>query len=105
MSTSAHPSSSPTAEPYETPDNVENFDYVLNSVSPLNLMKFWQLPRYSNLQKRAIDCTLRPSSPTPAKSSSNSKRASGSISTSPSSAAALVSTSPTSVRSATQAGR
>jgi len=45
------------SDPYSTPDNVENFDYILNSV-PLNLMKFWQLPRYSSLLKRAIDRTL-----------------------------------------------
>ncbi|KAF5538678.1 amino-acid oxidase [Fusarium mexicanum] len=45
------------SEPFSTPNNVENFDYVLNSV-PLNLMKFWKMPRYSSLLKRAIDRTL-----------------------------------------------
>ncbi|OAG15148.1 hypothetical protein CC77DRAFT_482512 [Alternaria alternata] len=45
------------ADAFSTPDNIENFDYVLNSV-PLNLMKFWRLPRYSSLLKRAIDRTL-----------------------------------------------
>jgi monoamine oxidase len=45
------------AEPFTTPNHVENFDYVLNSV-PLNLMKFWDLPPYSSLLKRAIDRTL-----------------------------------------------
>ncbi|KAH7179885.1 uncharacterized protein B0J16DRAFT_291468 [Fusarium flagelliforme] len=45
------------SEPFTTPNNVENFDYVLNSV-PLNLLKFWKLPRYSSLLKRAIDRTL-----------------------------------------------
>ncbi|CVL06289.1 L-amino-acid oxidase [Fusarium mangiferae] len=45
------------SEPFSTPNNVDNFDYVLNSV-PLNLMKFWKMPRYSSLLKRAIDRTL-----------------------------------------------
>lgn len=45
------------AEPFNTPNNVETFDYVLNSV-PLNLLKFWKLPPYSSLLKRAIDRTL-----------------------------------------------
>lgn len=45
------------SEPYNTPNNIENFDYVLNSV-PLNMMKFWDLPKYSSLLKRAIDRTL-----------------------------------------------
>lgn len=45
------------AEPFETPDNVDHFDYILNSV-PLNLMKFWKLPPYSSLLKRSIDRTL-----------------------------------------------
>ncbi|KAJ4269838.1 hypothetical protein NW762_001507 [Fusarium torreyae] len=45
------------SDPFKTPNNVENFDYVLNSV-PLNLLKFWKLPRYSSLLKRAIDRTL-----------------------------------------------
>ncbi|KAF5700850.1 amino-acid oxidase [Fusarium mundagurra] len=45
------------SEPFSTPNNVENFYYVLNSV-PLNLMKFWKMPRYSSLLKRAIDRTL-----------------------------------------------
>ncbi|KAK2936613.1 Sodium:neurotransmitter symporter [Fusarium oxysporum f. sp. vasinfectum] len=45
------------SKPFSTPNNVENFDYVLNSV-PLNLMKFWKMPRYSSLLKRAIDRTL-----------------------------------------------
>ncbi|KAL2292532.1 hypothetical protein FJTKL_09489 [Diaporthe vaccinii] len=45
------------AEPFETTDRVENFDYVLNSV-PLNLLKFWDLPPYSSLLKRAVDRTL-----------------------------------------------
>ncbi|KAH8654394.1 hypothetical protein BGZ61DRAFT_500553 [Ilyonectria robusta] len=45
------------AEPFETPNNIENFDYVLNSV-PLNLLKFWDMPPYSSLLKRAIDRTL-----------------------------------------------
>ncbi|KAL5625741.1 hypothetical protein FOBRF1_000084 [Fusarium oxysporum] len=45
------------SEPFSTPNNVENFDYILNSV-PLNLMKFWKMPRYSSLLKRAIDRTL-----------------------------------------------
>ncbi|KEY68538.1 hypothetical protein S7711_08812 [Stachybotrys chartarum IBT 7711] len=43
--------------PFTTPNNIENFDYVLNSV-PLNLMKFWKLPAYSSLLRRAIDRTL-----------------------------------------------
>jgi monoamine oxidase len=54
MSVSWKPTGS---EPYTTLDNISNFDYVLNSV-PLNLMKFWHLPRYSSLLKRAIDRTL-----------------------------------------------
>jgi monoamine oxidase len=45
------------SEPFKTANNIENFDYVLNSV-PLNLLKFWKLPRYSSLLKRAIDRTL-----------------------------------------------
>ncbi|PCD37162.1 hypothetical protein AU210_005666 [Fusarium oxysporum f. sp. radicis-cucumerinum] len=45
------------SDPFSTPNNVENFDYILNSV-PLNLMKFWKMPRYSSLLKRAIDRTL-----------------------------------------------
>ncbi|KAF2014203.1 L-amino-acid oxidase [Aaosphaeria arxii CBS 175.79] len=45
------------AEPFNTPDSVETFDYVLNSV-PLNLLKFWKLPKYSSLLKRAIGRTL-----------------------------------------------
>jgi len=45
------------AEPFNTTDTVETFDYVFNSV-PLNLMKFWDLPKYSSLLKRAIDRTL-----------------------------------------------
>ncbi|KAI1029319.1 hypothetical protein LB504_010701 [Fusarium proliferatum] len=45
------------SEPFSTLNNVDNFDYVLNSV-PLNLMKFWKMPRYSSLLKRAIDRTL-----------------------------------------------
>ncbi|KAM0188804.1 hypothetical protein ACHAPI_010413 [Fusarium lateritium] len=45
------------SDPFKTTNNVENFDYVLNSV-PLNLLKFWKLPRYSSLLKRAIDRTL-----------------------------------------------
>ena len=43
--------------PFTTPNTVENFDYVLNSV-PLNLMKFWELPPYSSLLKRSIERTL-----------------------------------------------
>ncbi|KAJ1323477.1 FAD-dependent oxidoreductase [Microdochium nivale] len=45
------------SDPFETSDSVESFDYVLNSV-PLNLLKFWRLPPYSSLLKRAIDRTL-----------------------------------------------
>ncbi|KAH6949151.1 hypothetical protein DER45DRAFT_600098 [Fusarium avenaceum] len=45
------------SDPFKTANNVENFDYVLNSV-PLNLLKFWKLPPYSSLLKRAIDRTL-----------------------------------------------
>ncbi|KAK2604032.1 hypothetical protein N8I77_006992 [Diaporthe amygdali] len=45
------------ADPFETSESIENFDYVLNSV-PLNLMKFWDMPPYSSLLKRAIDRTL-----------------------------------------------
>lgn len=45
------------SEPFGTPNSIENFDYVLNSV-PLNLMKFWKMPPYSSLLKRAIDRTL-----------------------------------------------
>ncbi|KAM0492481.1 hypothetical protein ACHAP8_009836 [Fusarium lateritium] len=45
------------SDPFKTPNKIENFDYVLNSV-PLNLLKFWKLPRYSSLLKRAIDRTL-----------------------------------------------
>ncbi|KAH7357946.1 flavin-containing amine oxidoreductase-domain containing protein [Plectosphaerella cucumerina] len=45
------------AEPFSTVDQVDRFDYVLNSV-PLNLMKFWKLPPYSSLLKRSIDRTL-----------------------------------------------
>lgn len=45
------------SDPFKTTNNVENFDYVLNSV-PLNLLKFWKLPPYSSLLKRAIDRTL-----------------------------------------------
>jgi monoamine oxidase len=45
------------SEPFTTPNSVDNFDYILNSV-PLNLMKFWKLPPYSGLLKRAIDRTL-----------------------------------------------
>ncbi|KAH8173710.1 flavin containing amine oxidoreductase domain-containing protein [Sarocladium implicatum] len=44
-------------DPFETPNSVENFDYILNSV-PLNLMKFWDLPPYSSLLRRSIDRTL-----------------------------------------------
>lgn len=44
-------------EAFETPNNIVNFDYVLNSV-PLNLMKFWDMPPYSSLLKRSIDRTL-----------------------------------------------
>lgn len=46
-----------SAEPFTTPNTVETFDYVLNSV-PLNLMKFWTLPSYSNLLQRAVSRTL-----------------------------------------------
>ncbi|KIL85443.1 hypothetical protein FAVG1_11400 [Fusarium avenaceum] len=45
------------SNPFKTTNTVENFDYVLNSV-PLNLLKFWKLPPYSSLLKRAIDRTL-----------------------------------------------
>lgn len=45
------------AEPFNTANSIENFDYVLNSV-PLNLMKFWDLPPYSSLLKRSIDRTI-----------------------------------------------
>jgi monoamine oxidase len=45
------------SDPFTTSDNVSHFDYVLNSV-PLNLMKFWDLPPYSSLLKRAVDRTL-----------------------------------------------
>ncbi|KAI8244148.1 L-amino-acid oxidase [Colletotrichum sp. SAR 10_96] len=45
------------AEPFNTPEEVESFDYVINSV-PLNLLKFWDLPPYSSLLKRAVDRTL-----------------------------------------------
>ncbi|KAK1994913.1 hypothetical protein LX36DRAFT_672817 [Colletotrichum falcatum] len=45
------------ADPFDTPEEVESFDYVLNSV-PLNLLKFWDLPPYSSLLRRAIDRTL-----------------------------------------------
>ncbi|KAH7305223.1 hypothetical protein B0I35DRAFT_333155, partial [Stachybotrys elegans] len=45
------------SNPFTTSNNVDNFDYVLNSV-PLNLMKFWDLPPYSSLLRRAIDRTL-----------------------------------------------
>ncbi|KAI6762444.1 hypothetical protein HG530_008424 [Fusarium avenaceum] len=45
------------SDPFKTANTVENFDYVLNSV-PLNLLKFWKLPPYSSLLKRAIDRTL-----------------------------------------------
>jgi len=44
-------------DPFNATNNVENFDYVLNSV-PLNLMKFWKLPKYSSLLKRAVERTL-----------------------------------------------
>lgn len=51
-------SSRPTGtDPFAAADEVDRFDYVLNSV-PLNLMKFWSLPPYSSLLKRAIDRTL-----------------------------------------------
>lgn len=45
------------ADPFDTPNSVDNFHYVLNSV-PLNLLKFWDLPPYSSLLKRSIDRTL-----------------------------------------------
>lgn len=45
------------SEPFTTKDQVENFDYVLTSV-PLNLMKFWDYPKYSSLLTRAIQRTL-----------------------------------------------
>lgn len=46
------------AEPCNTPNNIENFDYVFDSV-PLNLIKFWDLPKYSSLLKRALDRLFR----------------------------------------------
>ncbi|KAF4451642.1 L-amino-acid oxidase [Fusarium albosuccineum] len=45
------------SNPFKAPTNTENFDYVLNSV-PFNLLKFWSLPPYSSLMRRAIDRTV-----------------------------------------------
>ncbi|TKX21863.1 L-amino-acid oxidase-2 [Elsinoe australis] len=43
--------------PREVPSQTEEFDYVFNSV-PFNLLKFWELPAYSSLMRRAIDRTV-----------------------------------------------
>ncbi|KAF2227562.1 L-amino-acid oxidase [Elsinoe ampelina] len=45
------------SNPREVTPTTEQFDYVFNSV-PFNLLKFWELPRYSSLMRRAIDRTV-----------------------------------------------
>ncbi|KAF2638428.1 L-amino acid oxidase-like protein LaoA [Massarina eburnea CBS 473.64] len=51
-------SSRPTgSNPLTTTKTTEEFDYIFNSV-PFNLLRFWDLPPYSNLLKRAIERTV-----------------------------------------------
>lgn len=38
----------------EVTSSTENFDYIFNTV-PLNLLRFWELPEYSSLMRRAIE--------------------------------------------------
>ncbi|KAG8629534.1 hypothetical protein KVT40_003399 [Elsinoe batatas] len=45
------------SNPREVTPTTEQFDYIFNSV-PFNLLKFWELPRYSSLMRRAIDRTV-----------------------------------------------
>ncbi|PNS15318.1 Polyamine oxidase [Sphaceloma murrayae] len=45
------------SNPRDVPPQTEQFDYVFNSV-PFNLLKFWELPPYSSLMRRAIDRTV-----------------------------------------------
>ncbi|KAI9150641.1 L-amino-acid oxidase [Paramyrothecium foliicola] len=45
------------SNPFEDNSQTERFDYVLNSV-PFNLLKYWKLPAYSSLMRRAIDRTV-----------------------------------------------
>ncbi|KAF5026952.1 hypothetical protein F66182_982 [Fusarium sp. NRRL 66182] len=47
----------PTGSNPFSPSSTTHFDYVLNSV-PFNLLKFWDLPPYSSLMRRAIDRTV-----------------------------------------------
>ncbi|KAK7408251.1 hypothetical protein QQX98_009563 [Neonectria punicea] len=45
------------SNPFTASSTTEHFDYVLNTV-PFNLLKFWDLPPYSSLMRRAIDRTV-----------------------------------------------
>ncbi|KAI1256376.1 hypothetical protein MGN70_001500 [Eutypa lata] len=45
------------SNPREVASDTDNFDYVFNSV-PFNLLRFWDLPPYSSLMRRAIDRTV-----------------------------------------------
>ena len=45
------------SSPWTTNTTTEEFDYVFNSV-PFNLLRFWDLPPYSSLMKRAIERTV-----------------------------------------------
>ncbi|KPM39019.1 L-amino-acid oxidase [Neonectria ditissima] len=45
------------SDPFTATSTTEQFDYVLNTV-PFNLLKFWDLPPYSSLMRRAIDRTV-----------------------------------------------
>ncbi|KAH7145505.1 L-amino-acid oxidase [Dactylonectria estremocensis] len=45
------------SNPFTTTSTTEHFDYVFNTV-PFNLLKFWDLPPYSSLMRRAIDRTV-----------------------------------------------
>ncbi|KAF7548795.1 hypothetical protein G7Z17_g6830 [Cylindrodendrum hubeiense] len=42
------------SNPREVKSTTEEFDYIFNSV-PLNLLRFWDLPAYSSLMRRAIN--------------------------------------------------
>ncbi|KAH7151763.1 L-amino-acid oxidase [Dactylonectria estremocensis] len=42
------------SNPREVESSTEEFDYIFNTV-PLNLLRFWELPAYSSLMRRAIE--------------------------------------------------